>query len=440
MVRANVRRGFLFTIIAAVFGAFFQYSCSSPAAKRASGSPKDESGRTVVRITRPGYVQIDEWIREKIKQYESAHPNIRISYEPVPGEEYLIKLRTMLSVGTAPDAYTIAGQWVPDFADQKLMAVPPKHIQEKLKKDYIKGAVDYCSYHGVVYGYPYEGGSRVVLYNKDIFRREGITTLPRDWAEFTSVAVACTKFDKYGRMTQEGFGLYGPGYGPDAVCAFAALVWSNGGRFMDEDTGEMYFTDPPFVEALRFLVDLHLKYKASSMQFISPREGFTVGRIAMLIGGPWLVQDFREKVTDLNFGAFLIPPPRKGMEPVVDNSPWVWVVNPKSGGRPEVWDFLEFLQSTENQVDFARTRGTTPYSIEALKDPLFKEDPIHKVFAESVRYLRMRPRRYWFQIERLLGAHIELALLGVETPEAAVRRAEEDIRRQIITHTGVRKK
>lgn len=413
-------------------------ACSSRSAGETKRSAPTDGTKKVIRISRPGYVQIDNWLKQKTAQFEALHPDVTVIYEPTPGEEYLIKLRTMLSVGTAPDAYTIAGQWVPDFAEQNLMAIPPPEIQAGLRRDYVPAAVEYCSYGGIVYGYPYEGGSRIILYNKDIFRREGIEQLPRDWAEFTSVAVRCTKFDRYGRMIQEGFGLYGPGHGPHAVCSFAALVWSNGGRFMDEDTNEIYFTERPFVEALRFLTDLHLKYKAASLQFIPFNEGFAVGRVAMIVGGPWLVAYYREKVPDLDFGGFLIPPPRRDMEPVVDNSPWVWVVNPASGRRREVWEFLEFIQSRDSQVDFAKQVGLTPYRIDSLEDPFFQNDPVQRAFAESVKYVRMRPRRYWFQIERLLGAQIELALLGVKSPEEALRDAEEDIKRQILTHRDTR--
>ena len=83
-------------------------ACTSHPAKSSSTSASDGRGRIVVRVSRPAYIQIDNWVRERIEEYEAENPQVHISYEPTPGDEYLIKLRTMLSVGTAPDAYMIA--------------------------------------------------------------------------------------------------------------------------------------------------------------------------------------------------------------------------------------------------------------------------------------------------------------------------------------------
>ncbi|MFH1737552.1 MAG: sugar ABC transporter substrate-binding protein [bacterium] len=392
--------------------------------------PTDGSSKSL-RITRGGYEPFDRLLLAQIADYEQIHPDKSISYEPVPGEEYYIKLQTAIAAGNEPDICYIAGQWVPKFAREQLVDIPPDAIQESIRCEYVSTAVEYCSYDGIVYGFPYEGGSRVVLYNKKLVAQAGIEKEPETWEELALAAQRCTKFDRFGRMTQEGWAIYGPGLQADFVCAIAAFIWSNGGEFMNEEETEFLLDDPRCVEALQFFVDLIYKYKCSSMGFLSKPEAFAAGRAAYQIGGPWDVCQLKTIAPDIEIGAFLIPPKEKGGPRCVDNAPWIWAVSANSTHKAEAWKFIQYIQSTSAQLGLAKKLGVTPFGLEALKDPLFTTDPVQVVFAESNRYIRMRPRKWFFEIARMLGNQLEMALLGMKSPAQAMRDATNDIQRQM---------
>jgi len=392
---------------------------------------RPKSSKNVLRISRAGFEAYDRWLKRQISTYEETHPGEKVSYEPVPGQEYLIKIQTAIAAGNEPDVYTIAGQWVPKFARENLLDVPPEEIQQIIREEYVSAAVDYCSYEGVVYGFPYEGGSRVVLYNKELVEEAGITRDPESWEELALFAQRCTKFDKYGRMIQQGIAIMGPGLHDDFMCQVAAFIWMNGGGFMNEDETEFLLEDPRTVEALQYFVDLIYKYKCTSLNFISKPEAFATGRAAYYIGGPWDVSNLKVLAPDMELGACLIPPKEKGGPIYVDNSPWVWVVSNSSTHKAQGYEFIQHIQTKEAQLHFATEYGITPYRRDALQDPFFTDNPIQAVFAESNKYIRMRPRIWFFEISRMLGLQFEMALLKMKTPMEAMRDGIRDIKRQM---------
>ena len=386
---------------------------------------------TGLRVSRAGEEGIDRWVKAQIASFEETHPGTEISYEPVPGEEYYIKIQTAIAAGNEPDIYTLAGQWVPKFAREGLLDIPPDEIQDKIRCEYVPSSVHYCSYKGTVYGFPYEGGSRVMLYNKKLVAEARIDKEPETWEELALAAQRCTKFDRFGRMTQQGWALFGPGLQGDFICQIAAFIWANGGEFTNEDETEFLLEDPRCVEALQFFVDLIYRYKCSSMNFLSKPEAFATGRAAYQIGGPWDMSNLRILAPDMEIGAFLIPPKEKGGRRSVDNSPWVWVVSRNSTRKNEAYAFLQHVQRKDAQLDFTKQFGLTPYRLDALEDPYFKTDPVQSVFAESNQYIKMRPRIWWFEIERMLGIQLEMALLDMKTPLEAMRDGVRDIKRQM---------
>ncbi len=393
-----------------------------------------EGARTpedVLRISRAGFEPYDRWLAKEIAAYEESHPGTEVSYEPVPGQEYLIKIQTAVAAGNEPDVYTLAGQWIPKFARENLIDVPPPEIQEHIREQYVSAAVDYCSYEDVVYGFPYEGGSRVVLYNKELVEEAGIDRDPESWEELALFAKKCTKFDDYGRMIQQGIAIMGPGLHDDFMCQVAAFIWMNGGGFMNEDETEFMLEDPRSVEALQFFVDLIHKYECTSLNFMTKPEAFATGRAAYHIGGPWDISNLKVLAPDMELGAFLIPPKEKGGPVYVDNSPWVWVVSNNSTRKAQGYDFIQHIQTKEAQMHFAIEYGITPYRYDALQDPFFKNDPVQAVFAKSNKYIHMRPRIWWYEICRMLGLQFEMALLKMKTPLEAMQDGIRDIKRQM---------
>src|SRR4029077_8342119 len=49
---------------------------------------------------------------------------------------------------------------------------------------WLKGLTDSASYDGKLMGVPYYAGSRVVIYNTDLFKKAGVTTPPKSLGQF----------------------------------------------------------------------------------------------------------------------------------------------------------------------------------------------------------------------------------------------------------------
>jgi multiple sugar transport system substrate-binding protein len=284
-----------------------------------------------------------------------------------------------------------------------------------------------------VYGYPNEGGPRVMFYNKDLFAEAGITELPGDWEELREVAKKTTKY-KGDMLTQQGIVT---SWGPDGICVLGSFLYSNGGEWMSEDLTEPMFDQPESVEALKYWTELVTVDKVSSPAFVE--DSFALGKSAMMVTGPWNIPHLTDVAPDLDYAAFLIPPKNKGDRFYVDDAPWVWMVNSNSKNQEESWKVLAFLHNNQNLVDYAIDAGGIPFKeepIETLKGKLDtalppKEAEVWKVFLESTKYSKLRPFRHYLDICFKFGAEMERALLGEITPEEAAKNGSDKIRQTI---------
>ncbi len=156
---------------------------------------------------------------------------------------------------------------------------------------------------GTLKSAPYQPFAFVVMYNKDLFAKAGITTTPKTWAEFESV---CAK-------------LMSAGITPITVddAYMAAFFGYNLSRMIGyEKTLAMAdnndFKDPAVREFGQIWGDFakkgYISRQAASNIFPAGQiEEIAAGKVAMYLNGTWLPNEIKGNAPNMNWGAFAYP-------------------------------------------------------------------------------------------------------------------------------------
>ena len=89
---------------------------------------------------------------------------------------------------------------------------------------------------------------------------------------------------------------------------------------------------------------------------------------------------------------------------------------------------LQWLTSDEFQLEFAKQRGI-PVRVAAFENPALQTQyPWLPVIRQALDNSVARPRTPdWAQVESILGGHLHQAVIGQETPQAALDAAAEEV-------------
>ncbi len=202
---------------------------------------------------------LDEVHQEAVDLFNKAHPEIAMTWTPVPGgwPEMLAKMNTRIAAGDPPDMTAVATYGPPiNWSNVGLLADLNTFIEGDA--DFEGGPVpqkllDLYTQNGKLFGMPKDYVSHAVIYNKGIFDAAGVEP-PEDgwtWAELVEKAKALTSGDD----TDKTFGWMTP-TGP---WVYEQYLWANDGPgFFDRRTGDFTVptaNDPKNAEALQWLVD-----------------------------------------------------------------------------------------------------------------------------------------------------------------------------------------
>ena len=184
---------------------------------------------------------------------------------------------------------------------------------------YVPATVDEAKFNGKLYGIPFGCDTRVLYYNKKIFRDEAENLRkagldperpPRTWSEVLAYSKVLTKVSKDGRLLRAGFL---PNYGNSWLYLYA---FQNNASFISPDGRRCTMNTPEAREALKFMVDgydlIGGYEKAQTFQAGfrgNENDPFYSGQVAMKIDGDWILPNFLRFAPSLDFGVSEPPVP-----------------------------------------------------------------------------------------------------------------------------------
>ena len=284
-----------------------------------------------------------------VKAFEKQNPNITIKVVSQPSANYFQLLSAAWIAHTAPD---LSVQWTGLFDTKyqsQLLNLKSYFTAAELNK--INGvkwvSANFDPSQGLLV-MPLEDQFYMGFYNKALFKKAGVKSVPRDWSELTA---ACTKLKKIG-VIPIVYGADPQGIGPSPY-PFYDLSYLMAGIYSPSQwkglyTGKIPWTSPAIVNQVSNWASLPKKGCTNSDVLTKTNilGAFMKGQAAMIIDGNWdtatLQQGLGSKV------APMVPPfsskPQKG---VVQYAGDGYAVSKASKHPKEAVAFLRFLMSPQ---------------------------------------------------------------------------------------------
>jgi multiple sugar transport system substrate-binding protein len=353
---------------------------------------------------------------------------VNVKVELVGWEVQFDRIRNAAVSGGGPDVTQAGTTQVPFFAALGGFADLTNRVEDVGGKGaYAPGIWQTTQLAGQkgTYAVPWFTEARAIYYRRGVLGKAGIdpATAFKDWDSLTTTLQTIKdKVPTIGGKPIEPFGSPGK-KAFDLVHHVMPFVWDAGGAELSPDDKKSTIDSPQSQQGVDYVASLLQKglYDKSMLE----RDGtqvenqFKGGRLAVWIGGPWVLGSVERKddsnwvpAARQNVGVAPMPagPSGKGFT-FVGGSNLMMFKNTKHPN--EAWALMKYLSGDAVQTQYANLMGMFPARLAPQKQ-LGSTDPDHKAFFSAIQQGRTyAPIPQWAQIENAyknrLGAILDSA-------------------------------
>ena len=316
--------------------------------------------------------------RELRDTFQAKYPTIQVEIDESPGDWYQ-KFVTQSASGTPPDSVFECDCRLGSSVRNNLVAqLDPWLTKEKrFKADaWHEGAWYASTYKNQRWGLPWDGGSLVLFYNRDLFRaasvKEPDPKKPLTWDELVTLAQRLT-LDANGRRAGEsGFDpSKATQYGLDPNRGMWQLyVFGAGGEVIDKD-GKVPLDSSQALSGLRYLEELLNKHAVSPGPKFTPPSPvrWQDGNLAMAYNGVWNLAGYRQQ---LKFDWDAAPTPAGRTRATLG---WwsMMAMTPGSKAKEAAWEWIHWCVSEEG-LRHAVSTGVSMPPLKSLRPAFAQPD------------------------------------------------------------------
>lgn len=368
-----------------------------------------------------------------VKKWNSGHPDIQVKLVPIPAshssEETIL---AAIAGGTTPDlSENIWSGGVPTYSSAggmvKLDELPGywEHVNSRVPEEMLKGIICPDGHH---YALPYRTNPAMVLYNTNIFKEAGVTAPLQTYSQFYEAAAKiCTDTNGDGRIDRW---MGSPSLLPiwwqrmfDFYCFYIAS--SNGKRLIEND--QLTFSGDDAEQVMGFFREMYDNDYYPRTTFQS--DPFNAGKVATLITGPWhLTYLEKYKPDDLEYDLMPLPVPDGRTGPVSTYSSTHCLGIFSTTQHPEeVWEFVKYLTSPENDLELLKTAHQLPVRMNLIEDDYFKDyfvnNPLMLKFAQQLPHCPAMDTNENFKeiLDAISQEYEACAIYGRKSPQEAIK-------------------
>lgn len=357
-------------------------ACVMPAAPATTGGAQTTSGQEAASTggeqiellymthNHPQSIPVNEAI---IAEFQETHPNVKITFDNAPHDNYEQKVLTAFAGGEGPDVFW-AGDWmIPQFVGNGIVApVDPSAFgvttQEEFLAMFPAGSLDAFTVDGKVYtGGVSEYNTFSLIYDAADFEAAGIPLPSKDepmtWEELGDIAAKLTVKDG---DTITRIGMEWP-YGVPiwTVLIQEPMLRQLGGELVNPETDLPDFTQEPMVQVMTYIQDLRAKGAIDPGVFNKDMLGELANdQVSIIIGGPWAAKPLNDLNPDLKWDTAPLPQFANAKDRVTTLYAWAWFVSAKSSPEKQkaAWEFVNLLTSKQQEwwdkVGYVQARQT----------------------------------------------------------------------------------
>ncbi|SFI79833.1 multiple sugar transport system substrate-binding protein [Paenibacillus sp. UNC496MF] len=341
-------------------------------------------------------------MQEIIRKFNEANPNISVTVEVTPFDQYWTKLETAAAGKSLPDLFWMNPANFLKYASNGQLAP----ISDKIAADqvdmanYPQALIDLYTFDGKVYSFPKDFDTIGLWYNKELFDKAGVPYPDDTWDWNKLVEVSK-------QLTDPAKGIFGFAAPIDSQQQLGYnFIFQNEGYVISEDKKSLGYGEPATIEAMRFLNDLVLKYKVSpSLQQMTDNTVnvlFESGKAAMITAGSWNQIEFSQNEYTKDKVDVAPLPQGKKRATVINGLGNVIAANAKH--PEEAWLFSKFLGSKE-AADIQAASGAVIPAFNGTQAPFVESNSAFdlQVFVDAAKYAVPYPisleTRKWQQFE-----------------------------------------
>lgn len=342
--------------------------------------------------------------------------------------EGLAKLRTALAARVPPALSHVVGEVVPYLSDAGVLEPLddyPGAQELRFVKQLDQGGTWLGGAKRPLVALPFNRSTPIAYLNGDVFRAAG-RAAPSSWDELRETARALT-LRRGGETARYGFAC------PVDWWFWAALVGQAGGRVVEPD-GAITLGGEAGVRALEFWQELVLR--DGSMKpppgrdynaWQEVNQSFLSGRVAMI----WTSTAFLKYLEENAPFPVIAAPLPAGVRSSVPTggTHWVMLEAAPRAEKEVAWRFLQFMQATQQAMDWARSTGYLPVTQAAVQrlaaEGYYREHPNDHVALEQLAVAEPWPwSRELFRVQReLVQPRLEEAVLARGNAAELLREA-----------------
>ncbi|HEY5467264.1 MAG TPA: sugar ABC transporter substrate-binding protein [Clostridia bacterium] len=280
------------------------------------------------------------------------------------------------------------------------------------------GPLSSGAYKGKQYTLPMRSNSLALWTNDAMFKTAGITKMPTTWAELD--ATCATLLAKTPSVYPLVFSAI---KSENGTFQFLPFLQSAGGDVNNLGSAEG-------IKALTYITSL-AKNKYVSAECINWAQAdvekqFAAGNAAMMVNGPWQIPQMKIDAPNLKYTVTALPMDKKYSTSLGGENVGIT----KSCKNVDIaWEFTTWFLSTPNNIKFNIAGGTVSPHSNATPEQQYPNDPVWKVFIESLSYAVTRgPHPKWPELSAAIQEAIQQSITGAKTPTAAATDAAAKIK------------
>ncbi|MEU2620532.1 extracellular solute-binding protein [Streptomyces sp. NPDC007157] len=359
------------------------------------------------------------------RAYEAKHADVKVDVTVYSWNDVDRKVKEMVADGQAPDLAQI-GSYA-DYAAAGELYEAGDLLSIPVQADFPSQLAEAGQWSHAQYGIPFAGSTRVLFYNKTLFSEAGITP-PTTWKELAADAEALKAHGvKY---------PYALPLGPEEAQAETMQWLLSGGSGYTDDIGTYTIDSPQNVDTFTWLKDelvgkgLTGPTAPGKLNRATAFAAFADGQVGMLNGHPTLIKQAEKK--GVKFGT--VPMPARAGQTTTTASMGVtdWMAAFKQNGHAEqVGDFLDYVYSEKNVLDFSREYGLLPVTTSAsqtMTDSPQGQDKQLLPFLEQLPTSELYPagKTSWAAVSADVKKQIGTAVTSTGDPTAVLTRLQAE--------------
>ena len=365
-------------------------------------------------------------------KFEKLHPGYKIKFLGLDGSVIHQKALLSKAGGPYPDVMQTDTIWLGEMAE--------KGIAENLdsnfaswpgKSDYSASFLNSSKWQGHYYGVWLNTDVRVMLWNKDVFRKAGLNPdkAPATWAQVVAM----------GKQIQAKVpGVAGVGINAaaseDTADYWYPFLWMGGGDILNKSWTKAAFNSPAGLRAVQFYVDLVTKHKVTPKDVITQDSGsveqsLLSGKFGILVsqsgsgyGDDKDVKSIAQFTRKIGNAPVPLCP---GCRPATGSGGWLLTINTKSKYKDLDWEFIKLATDGQNNVAFNRAQATVPVHTSIINK--YKNGlpgyPYFNVVAKVYPHTHFRP---WVPAYSTFVPYIYTAIEKAVAGKATAKQALDD--------------